>query len=42
MDIVDYGNPAYEDNSEYECNVCGKPIENEGVCSLKCHDIDMQ
>lgn len=42
MDIVDYGNSAYDDDFKYECNVCGKSIQKKGVCSLKCHDIDMR
>ncbi len=42
METVDYGNPAYQEDKEHECSVCGKPIENEGVCSQKCLEIDMR
>ena len=42
MDIVDYGNPAYDDDFEYTCNVCDKPIETEGVCSNTCFEADMR
>lgn len=42
MEAVDYGNPAYEDDKEHECSVCGKPMETEGVCSTKCRQADMR
>jgi hypothetical protein len=42
MDIVDYGNPAYEDDKEFECTECGSPVETEGsVCSRDCFNASM-
>ncbi len=43
MEYVDYGNPAYDDDYEYECGICGKPIPKEGLCdSYKCFEADMR
>lgn len=42
MDIVDYGNPAYEDDKEFECPECGTPVEDEhSHCSQRCYDSSM-
>ena len=41
MEIVDYGNPAYENDEQFECTVCGALIDSEGVCSQSCFDADM-
>ena len=38
---LDYGNPINEENNEYECSECGKPISKEGVCSKDCFDASM-
>tara|TARA_B110000908_G_scaffold1875_1_gene2414 strand:+ start:119 stop:253 length:135 start_codon:yes stop_codon:yes gene_type:complete len=40
-DYLNYGNPAYEDDKEFECTECGTPIESEGVCSGRCHEASM-
>ncbi len=41
MEIVDYGNPAYE--PEYECNFCGKPMHRDKqYCSGSCFEGDMR
>ena len=42
MSYLDIGNPAYEDDFEHECNVCGKAIEDEGFCSNTCFQADMR
>ena len=40
---VDYGNPAYDDNYEHECPMCGKPVEEEGeYCSRSCWVADFR
>ena len=41
MEIVDYGNPAYDDDFENECMHCGTPIEKKGYCSNNCFEADM-
>lgn len=41
MEAVDYGNPAYENDEQFECSVCGKPMDKEGVCSRTCFEADM-
>lgn len=42
MEIVDYGNPAYDDDNNCECSVCGKPMSEDGVCSSNCFEADMR
>ena len=42
MSYLDIGNPAYEDDFEHECSVCGKAIEDEGYCSNTCFQADMR
>lgn len=42
MEAVDYGNPAYENDYENECSVCGKPLSKGGVCSNDCFEADMR
>ncbi len=40
---VDYGNPAYDDNYEHECPMCGKDVEEEGdYCSRSCWNADFR
>jgi endogenous inhibitor of DNA gyrase (YacG/DUF329 family) len=40
---VDYGNPAYDDNYEHECPMCGKDVEEEGdYCSSACWRADFR
>lgn len=40
---VDYGNPAYDDNYENECPMCGKDVEEEGdYCSSSCWRADFR
>lgn len=42
METNDYGNPAYDDDDDYnECPVCGTPTTNRGVCSNTCFEADM-
>ena len=30
----------YENEEEYKCNMCDKPIEQEGYCSIRCKKAD--
>ena len=39
MESVDYGNPAYDNNYEFECGICGKPIPKEGLSLAHASDI---
>jgi hypothetical protein len=41
MEIVDYGNPAYENDEQFECTVCGRLMDSEGVCGRNCLEADM-
>ena len=42
MEIVDYGNPAYDMEGEFECTECGTPVDKEGsVCSGTCFEASM-
>jgi hypothetical protein len=42
MEIVDYGNPAYDMEGEFECPECGTPVENEYQhCSRDCFKASM-
>lgn len=41
MEIVDYGNPAYD--PDYECSFCGRPMyEDRQYCSGSCFEADMR
>ena len=41
-DYLNYGNPAYEDDAEFECTECGTSVEREGtVCSGTCFEASM-
>tara|TARA_R110001592_G_scaffold14653_1_gene65323 strand:- start:13891 stop:14028 length:138 start_codon:yes stop_codon:yes gene_type:complete len=41
-DYLNYGNPAYENDAEFECTECGTPVEREGtVCSGTCFEASM-
>jgi len=42
MEIVDYGNPAYNMDGEFECPECGSPVEKQGQhCSGTCFEASM-
>lgn len=43
MTQLDYDLDRYldEQDKEYECTECGKPIEHAGVCSDKCYNASM-
>lgn len=42
MEIVDYGNPAYDMEGEFECTECGQPVDKEwDVCSRVCFEASM-
>ena len=39
MEWVDYGNPAYEPDHEFECPECGTPVAREWEhCSGNCFE----
>ena len=40
-DYLNYGNPAYEHDHEFECTECGTPIPKYGVCSGTCFEASM-
>jgi predicted nucleic acid-binding Zn ribbon protein len=40
MDYIDIGNPYTGEIPEFECSVCGKPIEHPGYCSYLCYKTD--
>ena len=41
-DYLNYGNPVDDEDKVYECTECGKPIEQEGVCSNLCFQASMR
>jgi len=41
-DYLNYGNPAYENDEEFECTECGTPVDKEfSVCSGTCFEASM-
>tara|TARA_R110001632_G_scaffold95637_2_gene201761 strand:- start:6932 stop:7069 length:138 start_codon:yes stop_codon:yes gene_type:complete len=41
-DYLNYGNPAYENDDQFECTECGTPVDKEfSVCSGTCFEASM-
>ena len=36
----DHRNPINFIDDDYTCNICDKPIEQEGYCSIRCKQAD--
>jgi hypothetical protein len=34
------GDPRHEPDEEYECDMCGRPISEQGYCSNGCFNAD--
>jgi rubredoxin len=42
MSYLDIDNPFTEPPNDFECRVCGKSMEEDGVCSNTCFEADMR
>ena len=41
-DYLNYGNPCYDMDGEYECTECGAAVHEKGtVCCGTCHEASM-